>query len=127
MRTIIQSKYGSKEIDLNRRKAVRERCLNCSGWSCSEVENCQFADCDLHPFRLGSGRQDANQRHKAIRNHCLDCCAKNQNEVYLCPATDCPLFVYRKSKIDNSVKNRFYAKNRSYTASQKHFEQQEHV
>ena len=104
MRTIIQSKNGSKEINLNRRKAIRERCLNCSGWSFSEVENCEFADCDLHPFRMGTGKQDADQRHKSIRKHCLDCCAGNQNEVYHCPATDCPLYAYRKSHIDNSVK-----------------------
>ena len=104
MQTIIQSKNGSKEINLNRRKAVRERCLNCSGWSYIEVENCQFADCDLYPFRLAAVKQNAQERHKAIRDYCLYCCAENQYEVYLCPATDCPLYAYRKSNIDNSVK-----------------------
>ena len=104
MRTIIQTKNGSKEINLNRRKAGREKCLNCSGWSFSEVENCGFIDCDLYAFRMGIGKQDADQRHKSIRKHCLDCCAGNQYAVYHCPATDCPLFAYRKSKIDTSVK-----------------------
>ena len=104
MLTIIQSKNGSKEINLNRRKAVRERCLNCSGWSYIEVENCQFSDCDLYPFRLAAGKQNAQKRHKAIRKYCLYCCAENQYEVYRCPATDCPLYAYRKSNIDNSVK-----------------------
>ena len=104
MRTIIQSKNGSKEINLNRRKAVREKCLNCSGWSFSEVENCGFIDCDLYAFRMSIGKQDAGKRHKSIRKHCLDCCAGNQNDVYHCPATDCPLFAYRKSAVDTSVK-----------------------
>jgi hypothetical protein len=104
MRTRIQSKNGKKEINLNRRKAVRERCLNCSAWSFSEVEGCEFIDCDLYAFRMGIGKQNADKRHKAIRNYCLYCCAENQYAVYLCPATDCPLYAYRKSHIDNSVK-----------------------
>ena len=103
MRTKIQSKNGYKEIDLNRRKAIREKCLNCSGWSYSEVENCEFADCDLYSLRMGTGKQDAQKRYKAIRSHCLDCCAGNKFEVYHCPSTDCSLYAYRKSAIDHSI------------------------
>jgi hypothetical protein len=103
MRVRMQTKDGSKVLNLNRRKAIRERCLNCSGWSYSEVENCQITDCELHPFRMGTGKQNAQNRHKAIRNHCLDCCAGIQHEVLKCPAIDCPLYAYRKSKIDNTI------------------------
>jgi len=104
MQVRIQSKNGHKEINLNRRKAIRERCLNCSRWSYIEIENCEFIDCDLYAFRMGIGKQDADLRHEAIRKHCLDCCAGNKLEVLKCPAADCPLFAYRKSKIDTSVK-----------------------
>jgi hypothetical protein len=104
MRTKIQSKNGHKEIDLNRRKAIREKCLNCSGWSYAEVENCEFIDCDLFLFRMGTGKQDVDKRHKSICNFCLDCCAGNKFEVYHCPSTDCSLYAYRKSSLDNSVK-----------------------
>ena len=104
MLTRIQTKNGSKEINLNRRKAIRERCLNCSGWSYSEVENCKFIGCHLYAFRMKVGKQNSQARSKAIRNHCLNCCARNQNEVYHCPATDCPLYAYRKSHIDTSAK-----------------------
>ena len=104
MRIRIQTKDGSKIANINRRKAIRERCLNCSGWSYSEVENCEFADCDLYPFRMGTGKQDANKRHRSIRNYCLNCCAGNRLEVSKCPVTDCSLYAFRKSKIDDSAK-----------------------
>ena len=104
MRVRIQSKNGYKEINLNRRKAIRERCLNCSAWSYKAVENCERKDCHLHPFRMGTGKQDAQKRHKAIRNFCLfDCCVGIQDEVYKCPSKDCSLYAFRKSSIDRSV------------------------
>ena len=69
--------------DLNRRKAVRERCMNCSAWSPKEVENCEFGSypkdtkyyCHLYPYRSGQGKQDAKQRAIDIRKYCLWCCA----------------------------------------------------
>ena len=59
MRVLIQAKNGTKEIDINRRKAIRERCLNGSAWVPKEVTNCEFTDCSLHPFRSGKGKQNA--------------------------------------------------------------------
>ena len=103
MRVTIQSKNGNKEIDINRRKAAREKCLNCSGWSYTGVENCEFKDCELYPFRMGTGKQNAQKRHKSIRDYCLNCCAGNRSEVSRCSSTDCSLFAYRKSTIDHSI------------------------
>ena len=34
-------------------KAIKRKCLDCSGLSKSEVRNCAFKDCGLHPFRQG--------------------------------------------------------------------------
>lgn len=34
-------------------KAVRKKCLDCSGGSSDEVRKCDIADCPLHPFRFG--------------------------------------------------------------------------
>jgi len=103
MRVLIQTKNGSKEVNLNRRKAIRERCLNCSAWSYKEVDNCEFTDCSLHPFRSGKGKQNATARAKAIRKYCLWCMVGQRKEVTLCPSTDCSLFPYRQHKVDRSV------------------------
>jgi hypothetical protein len=103
MRVEIQRKHGPEIVDLNRRKAIHERCLNCAGWIHKEVTECEFDDCDLYPFRYGKGKQDAKKRAMAIRKYCLWCCVDQPKEVRLCPARDCPLFPYRQSTIDKSV------------------------
>jgi len=107
----IMSKNGLKVVDLNRRKAIRERCLNCAGWSYKEVTNCEFDDCDLHPFRSGTGKQNAKARSKAIRDYCLWCCAGQLMEVSKCPSIDCSLFPYRKTKIERLVEIKSLPKN----------------
>ena len=104
MNVRIQTKNGSyKIINLNRRKAIRERCLNCSGWQLSQIRNCEITKCKLHPFRTGIGKQDPNARLKAIRENCLWCSGGKRSEVNLCQIKDCPLFAYRKKGIDRSV------------------------
>ena len=107
MKVQIYAKGGFKLItkDLNRRKAIRERCMNCVAWSPKEVENCIFADdCQLYPFRSGQGKQDAKLRAKAIRAYCLDfCCVGQPYEVQKCVSRYCPLFPYRHHKTDRSV------------------------
>lgn len=35
------------------RKAIRARCLDCSGASYVEVTRCTFSSCSLHPHRFG--------------------------------------------------------------------------
>ena len=34
-------------------KAIRAKCLDCSGGSAKEVKECPVIACALHPFRLG--------------------------------------------------------------------------
>ena len=34
-------------------KAIRRKCLDCSGDSTEEVRNCVIEDCALYPFRMG--------------------------------------------------------------------------
>jgi len=103
MKIRIQSKDGTKLVDLNRRKAIRENCLNCSAWSVKSVRDCQRVGCSLFSFLSGIGQQDATERRKAIRQYCMWCCAGQRSEVSHCPVKDCPLYAYRKSKIDKSV------------------------
>ena len=90
-------------MNLNRRKAIRERCLNCVGWIPSDVRKCDFTDCALHPFRMGTGKQDAADRAASIRKYCLQCTNDQPTEVRLCPCRDCSLYPYRHYKVDRSV------------------------
>ena len=77
MKFKIQDKTGTTTVkDLSRRTAIKEQCLNCSGWSPSERSNCQHTDCELHPYREGK-RPDGGSsadRSKAIRSYCLENC-----------------------------------------------------
>jgi len=112
MKVSILGKNGLKVVDLNRRKAIRERCLNCSGWSCKEVAHCEFADCSLYPFRSGQGKQNAKARAKAIREYCLWCMNGQLGEVSKCTSPDCPLFAYRKTQTDRSTEIKSLPKTR---------------
>ena len=104
MKIEILAKNGFKIVDLNRRKAIRERCLDCAGWSHKEVRNCIFPECSLYPFRSGQGKQKAKARTNAIRQFCVSCMNGQYREVTRCPAMDCSLFLYRKVKTDRSAK-----------------------
>ena len=102
MKVLIQRKNGPEIINLNRRRAIRERCLNCSEWSAKEVSECRFEDCPLYPFRSGKGKQNVKIRSKAIRIYCLWCTRDSRLEISNCPSKDCPLFSYRHVKTDRS-------------------------
>jgi len=41
------------EVEMTPMKAIRQKCLNCSCYSSSEVEKCPIIDCSLYPFRSG--------------------------------------------------------------------------
>jgi hypothetical protein len=87
---------GYKIVDLTRKKAIRERCLNCSAWSVSEVRYCVFEDCPLYPYRMGeSVKHGADARAKVINAYCQWCINGNSHDVRECPAQHCPLFPYR--------------------------------
>jgi hypothetical protein len=102
MKYLVLGKNGQEVMNLNRRKAIRERCMNCVGWNTAEVRKCDFTWCPLHPFRTGTGKQNADERSKAIRRYCLQCCNDQLAEVRLCPCTDCSLYPYRHFKIDRT-------------------------
>ena len=102
MKMRIMAKRGHKVIDINRRKAARERCLNCSAWVVPDVTNCAMTDCHLYPYRLGAGKQNAKDRTKAIQDYCSWCCAESPQEKMKCPSVFCPLWVYRKSGVDKT-------------------------
>lgn len=34
-------------------KAIRSKCLDCSGGSEKEVRECRITSCSLHPYRMG--------------------------------------------------------------------------
>ncbi len=108
MEVKILDKNGyTKIISINRRKAVREKCLNCTAWSPGAVSFCDPSKyqqpCPLHPFRSGQGKQDAKDRGIAIRNYCLWCMNDQPGEVRLCSSKTCPLFPYRQYKVDRSM------------------------
>ncbi len=94
MNARILSKDGLKAITLNRRKAIHERCLNCVGWYSHDVNDCDFDDCALHPFRTGTGQQNAKSRLQAIREHCLWCMDGQRAEVSQCLSTTCALHAF---------------------------------
>ena len=89
----------------SRRKAIAERCLDCSGFSYQDRSECAFSDCQLFPFRTGSGKQDPDARKTAIRAYCRNYYTEGGDySTPSCPSLDCPLFAFRLSKIDGGEK-----------------------
>lgn len=41
-------------MELSPLKAIRKKCLDCSGYNQAEVKNCVIPDCVLYPFRMGN-------------------------------------------------------------------------
>ncbi len=55
MRHTILGKDGKdREVDLTPLKAIRQKCLECSGWVAPEVRRCEITNCALYPYRMGS-------------------------------------------------------------------------
>ncbi len=116
MKVEILRKYGPQIVNLNRRRAIRERCLSCSEWSTKEVAQCTYDDCPLHPFRSGRGQQNAKARSKAIRLYCLWCMRDSRLEISNCPSNDCAIFPYRQVRTDRSAEIKFLPKKRHIEA-----------
>jgi len=85
-------------------KAIRKKCLNCSGFSTKEVRDCPSFEtdggieyCFLYPYRLGKRPKQKTEFTpiKSIRKYCLWCCCGNKKLVKECPTIDCPLWIYR--------------------------------
>jgi hypothetical protein len=45
-------------------KAIRVKCLDCSGGSPAEVRACEAMECSLFPYRLGHRPVDGRNRKK---------------------------------------------------------------
>ena len=76
-------------------RAIRSKCIDCSGHELNEVRNCLFEDCPLFSLRMGRG---SRATLKQIRAFCMWCCIGQRNEVRLCPSVKCSLWVYRFGK-----------------------------
>lgn len=81
-------------------KAIRAKCLDCSGYELKEVRECSFdginnTECPLYSLRMGKGSRATLKR---IRAYCLCCCDNQKNEVKLCLSVECPLWEYRLGK-----------------------------
>lgn len=80
-------------------KAIRARCLDCSGGSSKEVRSCTISDCPLYEYRLGHRpQQKILTPMRAIRAHCVSCCNGSTREPTLCTAKKCPLQPYKLGK-----------------------------
>jgi hypothetical protein len=109
----VLTKNGVKEIDLNRRKAIRLKCLDCSGFEDIEVKNCAYQDCSLLHFRTGKGKQNAKDRDKAIKSYCMWCTIDQPYEITNCTSLDCALYIFRGYTVtkDTSFSLDFISKN----------------
>lgn len=65
-------------------KAIKQKCLDCSGWSRTEVELCPLTECSLYPFRLGKNpfrakvtRNLTDEQREALRERMKEVRAKN--------------------------------------------------
>lgn len=109
MKARIQSKDGYRVISLNRRRAIREKCLNCSAWSIKEVEQCSFeGKCPLWPYRMGTGKQNAKNRDKAIKAYFLWCMNGQRAEIAKCVSRGCALPLFVRPVLGNRI---LYLKN----------------
>lgn len=80
-------------------KAIRAKCLDCSGGSVKEVRSCSFNDCALYEYRNGHRPTERTLTPmKAIRAHCVACCEGNNREPSMCTAKKCPLHAYKLGK-----------------------------
>jgi len=60
----IITKNGHEVKTLTRGKAIRQKCLECSGWFAPEVRKCPAKDCALWPFRMGTVIKNGSEENK---------------------------------------------------------------
>lgn len=102
MKAEILGRKGLKTVSLNRRRAIREKCLDCSCWVSPDVRRCGFRECALHPYREGKGKQNPKERDRALRAYCLWCMAGQRAEVPRCVSIHCALYHYRTTGVRKS-------------------------
>ena len=49
-------------------KAIRKKCVDCSGGSRKEVEHCHIEECSLFPYRFGMNPRTAAEKGKKVSN-----------------------------------------------------------
>ena len=76
-------------------KAIRAKCIDCSGFELKAVRECPVKDCVLYPLRMGKGSRAIL---KKIRAFCLWCCNGQRDEIRQCPVVKCSLWVSRFGK-----------------------------
>ncbi len=109
MRVQIKTMFGLIIKNINSRKAILIKCLNCAAEefdknsALQHVEKCDFYDCPLFDFRKERGYQDPQIRSKAIIEYCSLCGKVDGFMVGQCPHRTCSLFAYRLGKMDKSV------------------------
>ena len=54
-------KNGHKTVKLTPRKAIRQKCMECSMWNTAEVRRCPVEDCALWPYRVYSETQGSSK------------------------------------------------------------------
>jgi hypothetical protein len=69
-------------------KAIRVKCLDCSGGMQSEVRDCLVRNCALYPFRMGSNpwRAPVSEERRAAARHAF--AAPNRRTIRGNDATD---------------------------------------
>ncbi len=91
----ILTSAGIESVYLNRRSAIRYKCLDCSGFERDEVMKCIHDDCPLYRYRTLKSKQDSEQRRKAIKEYCMWCSVDQPSEINNCTSENCPLFIFR--------------------------------
>lgn len=46
-------------MPMSRKKAIRQKCLDCCCGNAAEVRRCPAVNCPLHDFRMGTVKKDA--------------------------------------------------------------------
>ena len=103
MKMNIRTSKGIETKKINRRLAIRYKCLDCSGFSYKEVDGCQITKCSLYPYRHGVGEQDSTERNFAIRNFCRICMNGEKSFVRGCDIHTCSLHPFRLSGLDRTA------------------------
>lgn len=51
---------------LSRKKAIREKCIDCCGGQTKEVRLCTCTTCPLYPFRMGKAEKEEENDEEGI-------------------------------------------------------------
>ena len=61
-------------------KAIREKCLDCSGGQYKEVELCPIKSCPLYPFRMGKNPYHAKASEKTVQRSGVEVAEENERQ-----------------------------------------------